>query len=250
MEVAMSDDRMELKKLNQETFAAEARENIGDVRWDEFLRKVLADDNEDKFRLRRSRPDTPNEDREEMIENIRKAEPRERNVFHNEVQVWCNETLGVVTCPVAMDINGQLRRYENIKVFKKKDGRWQCVYWQVTEALGQRIHYIPGLFTTKEQAMADIIKEGFWPYSVAADSCRYYEPHSHKTDEMLYLTKGTLDFWDIDAKEPFNKNPIKVRLGDKLIIPAHTRHTVQAGEDGAEYIMGLREFVGLKELEF
>lgn len=125
----MSNDCTDLRKLNQDTFDAEDKKKIGDDDWDKFLSKVLADE----FIIRRSKPEIPNQTREEMIAVIDKRSPAKRNV--SEVVAWCNETLGVVTCSVTMDVEGKPRRYQNIKVFKKQlQGNWQCLYWQVTEA--------------------------------------------------------------------------------------------------------------------
>lgn len=129
----MSNDCTDLKKLNQDTFDAEAKKKIGDDDWKTFLMKVLADE----FTIRRANGAVPNQTREEMIKWIEERPPAERNV--DEVVAWCNETLGVVTCTVTMnDSEGKLRRYQNIKVFKKQlQADWQCLYWQVTEAPAQ-----------------------------------------------------------------------------------------------------------------
>jgi hypothetical protein len=134
-EVAMSDNCADLRKLNQDTFDAEAKKKIGNDDWDMFLRRVSADE----FTIRRSNPTVPNQNREEMIDWIEKHPVADRHLLNDEVVSWCNEALGVVTCPVTMnDSEGKLRRYQNIKVFKKQSqGNWQCLYWQVTEAPAQ-----------------------------------------------------------------------------------------------------------------
>ncbi len=129
----MSNECADLRNLNQDTFDAEAKKKIGNDDWDQFLRKVLADE----FAIRRSNPTIPNQSREEMIDWIAKHPVAKRNL--DDVVAWCNETLGVVTCSITMnDSEGKLHRYQNIKVFKKQlPGNWQCLYWQVTEAPAQ-----------------------------------------------------------------------------------------------------------------
>jgi hypothetical protein len=125
----------ELERLNRDTFRAEAKEQIGQKQWDQFLRSVLADD----FAIRRSDKTIPNQDRETMIAWIAERPVAERRLLEDEVVSWCDDgTLGVVTCPVTMVREGTVHRYQNVKVFRKEaqqqQGHWQCVYWQVTEA--------------------------------------------------------------------------------------------------------------------
>jgi hypothetical protein len=128
----MDDNCTELRRLNQDTFDAEAKNKIGDAEWDKYLRKVLADD----FAIRRSNPTVSNQNRQEMIAWIEDRPVVERKLLQEEVVAWCDETLGVVTCPVTLnDSEGKLHRYQNIKVFRRPlQGDWQCIYWQVTEA--------------------------------------------------------------------------------------------------------------------
>jgi hypothetical protein len=120
---------LELKKLNKETFDAEAKKNIGTDSWREFLNKVLADD----FIIRRSNPAVPNQAKAEMLIRIEEHTAVEREI--GEAVVWCDRELGVVVCPVMMLRDGKPHQYQNIKVCKKRpQGEWQVVYWQVTEA--------------------------------------------------------------------------------------------------------------------
>jgi len=125
----MEKDCMELKKLNQETFDAEAKKKIGKDNWDEFLKKVLADE----FIIRRSNPALSNQTKAEMLKWLERHSAAERKL--GEAIAWCDQELGVVVCPLTMVINGTIHKFQNIKVFEKKSsGNWQIVYWQVTEA--------------------------------------------------------------------------------------------------------------------
>jgi len=126
------DDYAALKKLNRDTFHAEAggggETQIDGQSWEEFLQKALAAE----FQIRRAKAGTPHQkqNKEQMIAWIGKQTSASRRVQEQEEVVWCNDTLGVVTCPITF--NGQ--DYQNVKVFKKSpQEQWQCVYWQVTQ---------------------------------------------------------------------------------------------------------------------
>jgi hypothetical protein len=119
-----------LEKLNQETFDAEIKAEIGDKDWEVFLRETLADE----FKIRRARKDVADQSKEQMIKWIKDGSVGDRREPW-DVQVWCDQSLGVVTCLVTMKgADGEWHTYQNIKVFRKQGEVWQCVYWQVTEA--------------------------------------------------------------------------------------------------------------------
>jgi hypothetical protein len=86
-----------LKKLNEDTFIAEAQGSVDGLEWDVFLDLVLSDD----FRIRRSRP-IPLQDRNEMIAHIRKDEaPAKRQV--DKVVVVEDGNYGMVTSIVKLE---------------------------------------------------------------------------------------------------------------------------------------------------
>jgi hypothetical protein len=119
-----------LKKLNRDTFHAETdgETQIDGRSWKEFLRQVLADE----FQIRRAKAGTPQQkqNKKQMIAWIAGHPGPPRHVHEQDEVIWCNETLGAVTCRITF--NGQ--DYQNIKMFKKtSQGQWQCVYWQVTQ---------------------------------------------------------------------------------------------------------------------
>ena len=131
MSPTSENDRAELMQLNQQTFAAEERRDVEGMGWREFLEGVL----DPRFTIRRSRADVPNQSRDEMIEWIAKSTVAARTIREEDAVVWRSDTLGVVTCPVEMQREGALHRYQNVKVFAKKPGEsWRCVYWQVSES--------------------------------------------------------------------------------------------------------------------
>lgn len=124
------DDSVELLKLNSDTFKAEegGETKIGNDRWDEFLRKVLANE----FKIRRANHTLVDQDVEGMVGHINRSGPSEsREILTKEVKLWVDGTLGVVASPLLF----RGKKYQNIKVFNKQlDGHWLCVYWQVSEA--------------------------------------------------------------------------------------------------------------------
>lgn len=124
----IADDQAVLKKLNRDTFHAEAggETQIDGQSWEDFLRAVLADE----FQIRRAKAGTPQQkqNKEQMIAWIKDHSGPPR--IPGEEVIWCSETLGVVAGPV----NFQGQEYQNVKVFKRSSqGQWLCVYWQVTQ---------------------------------------------------------------------------------------------------------------------
>jgi hypothetical protein len=126
----MPDDRTVLLDLNNQTFWAEERRDIGSLTWREFLQRTLAP----TFLIRRSRPDLPDQNRAEMLEWIEQHPPVARTIRNDDVAIWCDNVLGVVVSSIEMHPDGVPHRYRNIKVFDRRSETWQCVYWQVTEA--------------------------------------------------------------------------------------------------------------------
>lgn len=125
----MDKECIELKKLNQYTFDAEAKKKIGKDNWDEFLKKILADD----FIIRRSNPALSNQTKAEMLKWIEQQSDADHKL--GEAIAWCDQELGVVVFAVMMIRDGKSHRYQNIKVFQKQlQGEWQIVCWQVKEA--------------------------------------------------------------------------------------------------------------------
>lgn len=119
---------IDLKKLNEDTFTAEAQSSINGVGWDKFLQRVLSGD----FRIRRSNPTIPLQNRDEMIAHIQKdTNPVKRHP--SNVVVFEDGGYGVVTST----LEGQPNRFHNIKVFfRQPSGDWQRVYWQVSKLPG------------------------------------------------------------------------------------------------------------------
>lgn len=103
------------------------------------------------------------------------------------------------------------------------------------------VRVFPNHFRTKEQAIAEIMKDGYWPVSWIDKPGGRYEPHRHRDDETLYLVEGSLRFHDLKTGDTHRLKP-----GDKLLLPALTPHSVRT-QEGATYIMGIRTLVAFDD---
>jgi hypothetical protein len=117
-----------LRRLNEATFQAEARQAIDGVPWDEFLRSVLAEG----FVLRRSRIDAEDENSDDMIRRISSGQSVQRRLLEETVRVWASDSLGAVKSVITLPSETGEDAYQNIKVFARTAAGWRCAYWQVT----------------------------------------------------------------------------------------------------------------------
>lgn len=62
---------------------------------------------------------------------------------------------------------------------------------------------------------------------------RVHPEHSHNTDETLHILKGEISFL-LSGQE------LICRSGDRLLLPAHTRHASSAGSEGCLYVIANR----------
>ena len=85
-----------------------------------------------------------------------------------------------------------------------------------------------------ESALHDIlVRDGFdvfrWHDPPGSD----YSPHSHDHDESLWVVDGEITFGAEGVE-------LRLRAGDRLMLPAGTVHTARAGDAGATYLIGQR----------
>ncbi|HEY8518090.1 MAG TPA: cupin domain-containing protein [Candidatus Binatia bacterium] len=59
----------------------------------------------------------------------------------------------------------------------------------------------------------------------------HYDAHAHANDESIWLVSGAITF-GTDAGD------FALAPGDRLMLPAGTRHTADAGPEGATYLIG------------
>ena len=102
---------MELGRLNQLMFEAEAQQDVEGVPWEQFLADALADD----FVLRRSAAAKPPEDRAAFLTATREAVPATRTVVGT--RQWLSDSIGVVTSVV--EVAGRPEQFTNTRVFTK-----------------------------------------------------------------------------------------------------------------------------------
>ena len=103
------------------------------------------------------------------------------------------------------------------------------------------VRIVAGHFQGKEQAIAEIMKDGYWPISWIDKPGADYEPHRHRDEETLYLVAGAMDFTDMKTGETHHLKP-----GDKLFLPAGAPHSART-QEGATYIMGIRTLVAFDD---
>lgn len=98
-----------------------------------------------------------------------------------------------------------------------------------------------GHFRTKEEAIAEILRDGYWPISWIDKPGSELGPHIHRDHETLYIVHGSLDFTETDTGETHH-----LKAGDKLVLPPRFPHSARTTE-GSTYIMGIRTLVPFDE---
>ena len=80
---------------------------------------------------------------------------------------------------------------------------------------------------------ARLAADGFDAYCWTDTPGARYEPHAHENDESLWVLDGEMTF-EV-AGSSYRLGP-----GDRLQLPAGTRHAATAGLQGATYLIGER----------
>ncbi len=81
-----------------------------------------------------------------------------------------------------------------------------------------------------QQQLAD---EGFDVFRWRDEAGTDYQPHSHDHDESLWVIEGEMTF-GAGGRE------LRLRTGDRLMLPKGTIHTAHAGASGVTYLIGER----------
>lgn len=85
-----------------------------------------------------------------------------------------------------------------------------------------------------ESALAQrLAAEGFSSFCWSDAPHAHYDEHEHDRDESIWLVSGAIRF-GADGRE------LALAPGDRLMLPAGTRHTADAGPEGATYLIGQR----------
>lgn len=92
--------------------------------------------------------------------------------------------------------------------------RWDGSVERVADALRERLE-----------------REGYSVFCWTDAPGAHYEPHSHEHDESIWLVAGSIMFGT-------EGGALALAPGDRLMLPAGTVHTADAGPDGATYLIG------------
>lgn len=85
-----------------------------------------------------------------------------------------------------------------------------------------------------EDALAQrLAADGFSSFCWSDAPHAHYDEHEHDRDESIWLVAGTIRF-------TAHGRELALAPGDRLMLPAGTRHTADAGPDGATYLIGQR----------
>jgi quercetin dioxygenase-like cupin family protein len=74
-------------------------------------------------------------------------------------------------------------------------------------------------------------QEGFNVFRWRDEAGVSYEPHSHEHDESLWVIDGELVFSS-------GGRDLRLRAGDRLMLPRGTVHAARAGATGVTYLIG------------
>jgi quercetin dioxygenase-like cupin family protein len=85
-----------------------------------------------------------------------------------------------------------------------------------------------------ESALHDtLVRDGFEVFRWHDPPGSDYSAHSHDHDESLWVVDGEITFGAEGVE-------LRLRAGDRLMLPAGTVHTARAGDAGATYLIGQR----------
>ena len=76
-------------------------------------------------------------------------------------------------------------------------------------------------------------RDGFAPLAWSDAPGAHYSPHSHDHDESIWVVSGEITFGA-------GGKTLRLGPGDRLMLPADTVHTADAGPAGATYLIGER----------
>lgn len=80
---------------------------------------------------------------------------------------------------------------------------------------------------TREEIKKEFANEGLSPHSWSNSANYFYQAHSHDYDKVLYCVQGEVTFHLEDGD-------VLLRPGQRVDIPAGTRHAATVGPDGVE----------------
>ena len=97
-----------------------------------------------------------------------------------------------------------------------------------------RLEILPGNASgdlTEDVLRQRLANEGFSAFCWSDAPGAHYEEHAHDHDECIWLIAGKIQF-------AASGRDLVLLPGDRLMLPAGTRHTADAGPNGATYLIG------------
>ncbi|MEW6270045.1 MAG: cupin domain-containing protein [Thermodesulfobacteriota bacterium] len=80
---------------------------------------------------------------------------------------------------------------------------------------------------------ARLEREGYSVFCWTDPPAAHYDAHAHDHDESIWLVSGKITFGTASGA-------LALEPGDRLMLPAGTVHTADAGSGGATYLIGER----------
>ncbi len=96
------------------------------------------------------------------------------------------------------------------------------------------VEYYHQFFSSKEQVLDDIKKNGTWPTTFVSGATDGPPVHWHIDEIHAYIMEGETDFLDQQSGAR-----TAVKAGDKIVVPARTLHAEGAIKDRVVYILAL-----------
>jgi quercetin dioxygenase-like cupin family protein len=86
---------------------------------------------------------------------------------------------------------------------------------------------------TQAELMSQLEQEASGCYSWSNGPGDRYAPHSHNYEKVLYCVRGSITFH-------VEQGDLKLRSGDRMVLPAGTVHSADVGMEGVTCIEGQR----------
>jgi mannose-6-phosphate isomerase-like protein (cupin superfamily) len=104
------------------------------------------------------------------------------------------------------------------------------------------LEHHPRFFSTREDVLADMIREKLWPATALSPPSDGLPVHSHAATLHVYVMEGETEIFDADTGQNLAVGP-----GDKLVIRKGARHAEGVVKDRMVYIVGLEEAMYLED---
>jgi quercetin dioxygenase-like cupin family protein len=82
-----------------------------------------------------------------------------------------------------------------------------------------------------DRLRAQLEREGYSVFCWTDPPRAHYDAHAHDHDESIWLVSGAITFGTSTGAHA-------LEAGDRLMLPAGTVHTADAGAEGATYLIG------------